>query len=307
MDLTPLFLLLLLPPTDATGDLANALEASLHSELGDVAMAMAPDRLVTPAMMEGENPPYRARFVAHVTWAGRDKASIEVQSTGEAKTPYRASRVVTFSPRDRKAERGRAIGLVIAGLLRDSPPAIFGTASTLPSAAPSAAAEPIPRGLAIGALFSVQRARSGMWPVGPVLSFDASLSDAVGLNVGVGVLATDDYWQVPMAVQGRWRFLRSDDGRRALAIGLGVVLLHESMSQGGEEDDGGNAAQWNIGGVAGLSGHVTLGRSLRLLAQVEMQALARQMMIQAGEDRVISTTAFARWRPAFGLGLAYSM
>jgi hypothetical protein len=136
MELAPLFLLLLLPPSDATGEMASALEASLHAELGDVAMAMAPDRLVTPAMLEGDNPPYRARFVAHVTWAGRDKASIEVQSGHEAKgaTPYRASRVVTFSPRDRKSERGRAIGLVIAGLLRDSSPAVFGTATTPPPA-----------------------------------------------------------------------------------------------------------------------------------------------------------------------------
>jgi hypothetical protein len=59
MELASLFLLLLLPPTDATGEMASALEASLHAELGDVAMAMAPDRLVTPAMLEGDNPPDR--------------------------------------------------------------------------------------------------------------------------------------------------------------------------------------------------------------------------------------------------------
>jgi hypothetical protein len=303
MELAPLFLLLLLPPADATGELASALEASLHSELGDVAMAMAPDRLVTPAMMEGENPPYQARFVAHVTWASRDKASIELQAGREAKstTPYRASRVVTFSPRDRKAERGRAIGLVIAGLLRDSPPAVSGSAAA-PAPPP---ASPAPKGLALGGLFCVQRAKSGTWAVGPLLSFDSSLSDVLGLHLAAGFLAGSDYWQVPLAAEARWEFLRSQDGH-GLALGLGAVLLRESVSLSGDEDHGGTASLWNVGAVASLSGHVTLGRSLRLLAQVEGQALARRMTLNYGEEPV-RTTTFSRWRPAFGLGLAYSM
>jgi hypothetical protein len=303
MELAPLFLLLLLPPADATGEMANALQASLRSELGDVSMALAPDRLVTPAMLEGPNPTYRARFVAHVTWSGKDKASIEVQSGREAQTatPYRASRVVSFSSRDRKAERGRAIGLVLAGLLRDSPPAVLGTAPASPAVAP----EPAPKGLALAALLTVQRAKSGTWPVGPVFSFSAPFTDALGLQVSAGLLASDDYWELPLAVEGRWRFLRSHDNRRALALGLGAVVLRESTSLNSHEDNGGNASLWNLAGVASLSGHLALGRSLRVLAQAELQALARAMTLHYGEEH-LRTMTFSRWRPAFGLGLGYA-
>jgi hypothetical protein len=300
MELAPLFLLLLLPPADATGDMANALQVSLQSELGDVAMALAPDRLVTPAMLEGDNPAYRARFVAHVTWSGKDKASIEVQSGREATTPYRASRVMSFAPRDRKAERGRAIGLVLAGLLRDSPPAVLGTASAPLAAIP----EPAQKGLAVGAVFAVQRSRAGTWPVGPIFSFAAPLTETLGLQVSAGVLASDDTWQLPLAVEARWRFLRSHDDRRALALGLGAIVLRESASRGGD-DDGGKTSLWNVGGVTSLSGYVTLGRSLRVLAHVELQALARAMTVRYGEEPV-RTMTFSRWRPAFGLGLAYA-
>ncbi len=301
MELAPLFLLLLLPPADATGDMADALQSSLRSELGDVSMALAPDRLVTPAMLEGDNPAYRARFVAHVTWSGKDKASIELQVRREARVAasYRASRVMSFEPRDRKAERGRAIGLVIAGLLRDSPPAAVGTAL----ASPAAASEPVQRGLALGAVCAVQRARPGTWLAGPVFSFAAPLTDVLGLQVSTGVLASDDTWQLPLAVEARWRFLRSHDDRRALALGLGAIVLRETSTL--SLDDSENVSLWNVGAVASLSGYVTLGRSLRMLAQVESQALARGMKVRYGEEAVRSM-AFSRWRPGFALGLAYA-
>jgi hypothetical protein len=303
MELAPLFLLLLLPPADATGEMASAVEASLRSELGDVAMALVPDRLVTPAMLEGDNPPYRARFVARVTWSDRDKASIEVQSGRESKTatPYRASRVVTFSRGDRKAQRGRALGLVIAGLLRDSPPSVFGTA-----ARPAPLPEPTRQGASLGALLSVQRSKTGTWPVGPAFFVAWPLLDTLDLRISAGVLAAQNYWQLPMTIAGTWRFLRSRDERQGVAIGLGAVLLRESGSQGSDDDDAGQVSMWNVGGVSSLSGHVTLGRSLRLLAQVELQALARRMTVRCVED-CIRDTAFSRWRPAFGLGLAYPM
>jgi hypothetical protein len=108
-----------------------------------------------------------------------------------------------------------------------------------------------------------------------------------------------------MAVEVRWRFLRSHDDRQALALGLGATVLRESVSQG-SDDHGGHASLWNVGAVANLSGYVTLGRSLRLLAQVELNALARKLTVQYGEEPA-RTMAFSRWRPAFGVGLAYPL
>ncbi len=68
MEPAALLLLILLPPQDATGNLAVGIKTSLHGELGEVAMAVVPDSLVTPAMWQGENAHMRARFVARVVW-----------------------------------------------------------------------------------------------------------------------------------------------------------------------------------------------------------------------------------------------
>ena len=78
MELAGLILLILLPPEDAAGNLAMGIKTSLQQELGGVAMAVAPDSLVTPAMWQGEKAPMRARFVAHVLWEQKNRARIEL-------------------------------------------------------------------------------------------------------------------------------------------------------------------------------------------------------------------------------------
>jgi hypothetical protein len=301
MEPVGLFLLLLLPASDATGETATAIERSLRGELGEVAMAMVPDTLVTPAMLEVR---FRARFVGRVTWAGNDKASIEVTSgpgTPPAAT-YRGSRVLAFSRGDRKSERGRAIGLVVAGLLRETPATALsdGTASAM-------APPPAPRrpDLALGAAFATERANPGNWAMGPAVFHDFGLLASLRLRVSADALFGDRYSDIGAAVDVRWGFLQSQSGRHGAAVGLGVLVFHESASTDGEY--GGSASQWNLGGWGGLSAHTTLGSSLRVVGQLGLRASARAMGYDYGEEEHRGTITFSRWRPELSIGLAYAL
>ena len=279
------------------------MERSLRSELGEVAMATVPDTLVTPAMLEVR---YRARFVARVAWAGKDKASIEVTSSpaASADPAYRASRVLAFSPHDRKSERGRAIGLVVAGLLRESPVAALslGAAST-----PAWPTEPARPGPVLGASFEMERANVGNWAMGPALFFDLRLLASLRLRVSANALLGDQYVDVGSAVDVRWSFLQSNSERHGVAVGLGVLVFHESASTSGEH--GGSASQWNLGFWGGLSAHTTLWKSLRAVGQVGLRATARGMSYDYGEEDEGErrTVTFSHWRPELGLGLAYAL
>ena len=105
MELASLFLLILLPPADATGESAMAIQAALHDQLGEVTMAVAPDSVVTPAMWQQEKSQLRARFVAHLTWKGRDRASVELVALAAAGPGDTVTRELSFASHDGKTER----------------------------------------------------------------------------------------------------------------------------------------------------------------------------------------------------------
>ena len=150
MELVGLFLLVLMPPADATGETAEALTVSIHAELGDVTMVLAPDTLVTPAMWQGENASMRARFVAHVIWKDKNNITVDVVSNGDAgsRAQFHESRSLAFAAEDSKTERGRAMALVLAELLRESP------AAALIVAHPPGAVEASASRLALAGLFA---------------------------------------------------------------------------------------------------------------------------------------------------------
>ena len=103
-------------------------------------MAVAPGTLVTPAMWQGGKAQLRARFVGPGRVGGPEhEATVEllfpVSTTSEPVARSHAG----LRPQDGKLERGRAIGLVLAELLRESPGSAFtdATAATAASAGPS--------------------------------------------------------------------------------------------------------------------------------------------------------------------------
>ena len=304
MEIASLFLLVLLPPADASGDMATAIEASLRHELGDISMAMAPDTLVTPAMWQGDNAQMHARFMAHVVWIEKGKATIEMVSSQPAGAAHGISstRILTFAPQDSKSERGRAIGLVMAELLRESPASALAGLGHNQSAGVAAG----PPRLVLGGMLAAERARAGNWALGPEVIYDFSLSESLRLQLSGTALfgSADQYIDVGLGVGVGWDFLRSEHGRHALGIGLEIDGFHESATHGGDHVS--VSSGWNMAMGACLAGRVTVWRSLRIIGELDLRATARQVTVTVGDD-VKTSYSYSRWRPALALGLEIAL
>jgi hypothetical protein len=305
MDAVPLFLLLLLPPADTTGDTAAGIQASLRRELGDVAVAITPDTLATPAMWRGAKAQLRARFVAKVEWTTKDQARVELIAPAFTKDQAQRTRVLAFAPQDSQLERGRAIGLVLAELLREAPASAFAIS---PSGGSAAQAEsPTRLHLTPAALFASQRAMSGNWAVGPELRNGFGLGQAWWLQVSGWALfgSADQYASVGLGLALRWDVLRTSDGRHALGVGLGGDFFRESAPTGGEASK--SLSVWNLAPIGSLAGRVTLWRWLRLVGQLDMRVAVRTLSVTTGDDEHRLAHSYSHWRPGFALGLELAM
>jgi hypothetical protein len=310
MELASLFLLVLLPPADATGDTAAAVTASLRRELGEVSMAIAPDTLVTPAMWQGEKASMHARFVVHLVWTKKDTASIEVFSPSSAKDAagFRRQRELGFSEQDSKTERGRAIGLVVAELLRESPAAALVAAG--PAVDKAATAPGTPSHVVLGGMFAMERVRTGTWAMGPGLTYDFGLSETLRLQAsGMALFASaDQYSGIGIGIGIFWDFLRSERGRHALGVGLDVGVLHESATVGSSEYAS-SGSKWSLAAGPGLGGRLTVWRGLRVVGELDLRATSQPLSVTTHSDdsNKKTTHTFSRWRPAGALGLELAL
>jgi hypothetical protein len=306
MELAGLFLLLLLPASDASGELASAIETSLHHELGGVRVAIAPDTLVTPAMVHGKDAPMRARFVAQVTWSGANEANVAVVSTASG-TDKQVARRMRFAKEDAASERGRAIGLVIAELLRESPPSLWMTAS---SPATGLGATAAPPHLVLGALLAMEKVGSGPWATGPALSYDFRLSPMFGIGATGTALfsSTNQYALLGLGVGLGWDFLHASDHRHGLGI-VGVLSLRRESLTVSYREYTRSAAPWTGAAAAVLRGHVSVWRHLRLVAQAQVGTTFDALSITVGNARENeqTTVTYGRFRPGFAIGLEYAL
>jgi hypothetical protein len=308
MELASLFLLVLLPPADATGDTATAVTASLRSQLGDVAMAIAPDTLVTPAMWKGDKAPLRARFVVHLVWQGKDTARIEIFSQSQAADTggLPKPRELAFDAKDSKAERGRAIGLVVAELLRESPASAL--AMTNLGVDKVAAERGSPSHVVLGGMFALERVRVGDWAMGPELTYDFGLSEALRLQAsGTALFASvDQYAGIGVDVGAFWDFLYSERGRHALGVGLEAGVRRESAT-GASSDNSQTVSQWDFVAGASLGGRLTVWRTLRIVGEADLRVTSGALSVTFGEESNRTTLTFLRLRPAFALGLEFAL
>lgn len=306
MELATLFLLVLLPPADAAGDTATAVSASLRRELGDVTMAIEPDTLVTPAMWQGEGASIHARFIVHLVWKNKDTASLDVFSPTPANgAGFRQNRDLAFATQDSKAERGRAIGLVVAELLRESPAAAL--TRFAPALDQAAAAPGTPSHLVLGGMFALEHVRTGNWAMGPELTYDFGLNRGLRLQVSGSARfsSADQYTGIGADLGVFWDFLRSEQGRHALGIGLGLGVLRESAVAASE--DVRTISNWSFVLDPSLGGSVTVWRKLRIVGEFDLRATSGTMTLTVGEDAYRTQHSFSRVRPAFALGLQYAL
>lgn len=315
MEATALFLLLLLPPADTAGEMAAGVQKSLHHELGEVSMVIAPETLVTPSMWQAENAPMRARFVVRLTRKAPDVLTIElVAGADSVAQAYRGARDLSFAPEDSKAEQGRAIGLVIAELLRSSPTSVWAQGQARPVAAAAS-----PSRLELGAMFSAERPAAGVSAYGPSLTYGLGLSDAFELRAAASALfgPSDQYKQLGVVAGAHWNFLHLAERRFALGVGLFGGYVYESASLvlgRGEYAGAANPTQSSALLGTALRGRMTLWRSLRLVAEAGVRLLSGRLTgpsTYSGDDhreiRIAAPFGYSRWRPGFGLGLELAM
>lgn len=324
MELASLFLLILMPPADATGETAQALTASLRAELGDVTMLVAPETLVTPAMWQGENASMHAPFVAHVIAKGDTQVTVDVISNQNKsdEAQFHDSRDLAFAPADSKAERGRAIALVLAELLRESPSAVL-MVGTLHR----------PRPLVVDGVFAGERVHSGIWAIGPAAAFGFAVNEALWLKARGRVLfgstgpsgtysLSEEYDVFGAGLAAFWKILRSRESHYYVGAGLGIDVLHESMTMSATKNVGEHGlppisvSMWNAALIPSVEGCVTIWRRLRLVASVEARLLAGSMAgyleipADSEENRPavpVGSFATSRFRPAFSLGLELAL
>jgi hypothetical protein len=319
MEATTLFLLLLLPPADTAGDMAAAIQASLRHELGDVSMVIAPDTLVTPSMWQGENASMRARFVVHLVRKDADHVKIDLLAGTDATSKtHEESRDLTFATEDDKSERGRAVGLVIAELLRSSPTSAWADGHGPPQATGPSRVE-------LGGMFATERAASGIWAYGPALTYGFGLSEALQIRAAALVLfgSHDQYRDMGVTVGANWDFLRLAENRYAVGVGISAGYAYESatatLSSAQPGSDSGHSAtaslsQSNAIVGASLRGRATIWRSLRFVAEGELRLYSGSLTGPksfTGDDnktvQVRSPLSYSRWRPTLWVGLELAM
>jgi hypothetical protein len=316
MELVGLFLLVLMPPADATGETAEALTVSIHAELGDVTMVLAPDTLVTPAMWQGENASMRARFVAHVIWKDKNNITVDVVSNGDAgsRAQFHESRSLAFAAEDSKTERGRAMALVLAELLRESP------AAALIVAHPPGAVEASASRLALAGLFADERVRTGAWAMGPEVRIALSVNDAFWVNASgrAQFASADQYQGFGAGLAAVWRLLRSQSNRHWVGVGLGIDVLHESamlLPYKGEGAPSVAQSGWDVALVPSLSGSATIWRRLRFFASANAGFLSTPLSTtqpvnadtEHNKPAYTRSNVYPRFRPGFALGLELAL
>jgi hypothetical protein len=314
MEASALFLLLLLPPADTAGEVAAGVQNSLRHELGEVSMVIAPETLVTPSMWQAENAPMRARFVIRLARKDGDHVTIELLAGGDSVAKaYRGARELTFAPEDSKSEQGRAIGLVIAELLRSSPTSAWAQGKGGPAGVVS------PSRVELGAMFTAERPASGVSAYGPSLTYGFGLSEAFELRAAATALfgQSDQYRQMGAVAGANWNFLRLAEDRYAVGLGVCAGYAYESAALTfGSGDNAGSASPTQSSLVLGatLRGRVTLWRSLRLVAEGGLRLLSGKLegpKSYIGDDDkripIAAPLVYSRWRPGFGLGLELAL
>ena len=304
-ELASLFLLVLLPPADATSETAQAIQTTLRSMLGEVTMAVAPDSVVTQAMWKQEGSQLHAHFVAHLVWKDRDRASVELVALGANGTSQTTRRELSFTPQDDKAERGRAVALVIAALLREFPAAAW--LRPPPADEVAAGGSRAPLSIVLGGMFAFERARTGNWPMGPALLYDLSLSDSFRVRARAMALIgnLDGYREIGVGLGATWDFLRSRDGHHALGAGLELDGFHEATSSPGDHPSNDSTLNAALGPT--LGGRVTIWRSLRLIGEAGLRLSLARMTLTVGDDFDRRTYTYSRWRTIFAVGLEYAL
>ena len=309
MEFASLLLLILLPASDAGTDMTAAIQAALYRDLGQVAIAVAPDTASSRKSWQEANGDYRAKYVTRFTWSRKHKARVELwrgQGVGDPKDRL-GMREITFSPSDATAERGRALGLVVVQLMRELPEADLGMPKPTPQPvviveAPPAPT-PSPRGHAAVALLSFSRAASGVWTYGPeiVASLHVLPHVSVQASIAFGQGSENGYSELGPGLGAAYFPWQSSDLRQGVGLGLRLGLYRESAQTGHEPPV--TMRNWEVAATPQVLGYFGIWRQIQAHAAVGLRRDTGTFSTEVGDDSDRMRFTYSAWRPSFSLGL----
>jgi hypothetical protein len=265
-----------------------------------------------------------------VTWGDADRlvSDLRVRSTSPVDGKVRViERNVVFSARDLPAERGRALGLVIASILDEdwsTPPETTtprasvaplvvggGVVDTEVPAAIAGSQRPAPPSpprwaLEANVITAVDEQEDFDDAIGGLVALRRSLTPRWALRVGVGfrVADLDGANATARTTLGSlgvvWATSGFTEGRRlGFAARADLLGVHEVIKRN-DDDDHGSAEHWTIGGD--LVGQIGLGLSsgTSLLVSSGLEGFATsQSLVASGQP----TASLPRGRVIFELGV----
>ncbi len=218
-----------------------------------------------------------------VTWRDADGlvSEVRVRAAAAGGTPTQTERTVVFSARDLPAERGRALGLVIASILtetwgrgpdaagppRPSAEAVDAEVPSALAAAPLAGAPSLPRwGLDMSVITAVDAQEDFDDTIGGLIGLRRALSPRWALRLGVGfrVADLDGAAATARTTLGSlgivWTSPGFTEGRRlGFAARADLLGVHETIERARVDDDDEISGHWTVG--ADLVGQMGLGLS----------------------------------------------
>lgn len=308
MEAATIALLVLLSPSDAASEAASALEAAVHQSLGDVSIATVVDEpTARKAWLDG-NGDFRAKYVAKIRWLDPSHSRIEVSWAQAALVILRD---VTFSRKDSRFERGRAMGLVLVSILR-----------TIPESGGPVVGE----FGEIGAIAVCERANASNWAVGPGLVYSWQLPRSIQIQPFTTMQwgQLQSYWSLTFGLGALYEPLRSADGRWGLGTRLAVEIGRESAehlvttahtsTSGGGEDDGQSkttttttsnqtVSLWSPAIAGEIQGRLTIGSRFSVVLSLGVRWLAHSLSF----TEKTSSTHYSTFRPGVGVGVGLAL
>lgn len=313
MNSAAIILLLLVPRSDVGSDVVKGALSTLttvefNQRLTVQVDADRPGRLDVKAVSRGAHAP---NFAARMVWQDERRLSVTlvVREVVSESVPYHSmSRVVVFEPADAPREKGRALGLVLASMLRSlagipEP----GAESAVPPASETAAETQRHAVRLLGALLLVS---GGEWSAGGEVGYRLALSPHEGfrsaalLRNGRVSGITGGVSTVGAGIGGDYVFIHSPSWTAAVALDIlairqGWIGLISAADDGGGKT--GPTVHWNALFRPSVEGQLRVSRWLSIVGVVGFEVAASKES-QRGEDTIVR--APSQVYPLFMLGPA---
>jgi len=303
MSVPTIILLLLVPRSDMGGDVVSAvlatLNTELHQQLAVQVDADRPGRLDVKTISRVMQPP---NFAARMVWQDERhlSATLVVREVVSGSVPYRSiSRAVAFAPADAPREKGRALGLVLASMLRSLAglPAPDGEsqADVAINAPSTTIAEGETQRHAVRLLGAALVVSGSEWAAGGEMGYRLALSPHLGFRASALVRGGR-----VSGIKGHVSTLGAGLGADAtlirspswtLAVPLDILVIRQGwIGVISAADDGagrsGDTVRWNAIFRPGVEGQLHLSRWLSVVGLVGFEVAASKES-STGDDTIV--------------------